>query len=148
MEIGPDVQTWAIAESTVLQTDRRIIFRYAKAFSPAFDRGSQPIRIIIVWKCQSELGQPISEEHQRMNILEDALEPVLDKDNFATLALVSTGEDLREWTYYAKSENDLMARINFALAGMPAFPIEIHIVHDPKWDTYEQFRARVREVVN
>jgi hypothetical protein len=41
-----------------------------------------------------------------------------------------------------------MGRLNFALAGMPAFPIEIHIASDPNWDMYEQFKAGVREVVN
>jgi len=83
-----------------------------------------------------------------MNLLEDALEPVLDQTRFATLALVSTGEDLREWTYYAKSEDEFMARLNFAFAGMPAFPIEIHTAHDPTWGLYEQFKAGVKEVVN
>ena len=148
MADGSDVQRWATAISTDLQTDRRIIFRYAEAFSPTFDRASQPIRIIIVWKYESERGQPMAEEHQRMNLLEDALESALDQDHFATLALVSTGEDLREWTYYAKSEDEFMARLNFAFAGMSPFPVEIHIAHDPKWDTYERFRAGVKEVVN
>src|ERR1700694_3863645 len=107
------VQRWATAISTELQTDRRIIYRYAEAFSPTFERASQPIRIIIVWRYQSDRGQPMAEEHQRMNLLEDILEPVLDQDHFATLALVTTGEDLREWTYYAKSEDEFMARLNF-----------------------------------
>ena len=148
MEDGSDVQRWATAISTDKQTDRKIIFRYAEAFSPTFDRASQPIRIFIVWKYQSERGQPTAEELQRMYLLEDALEPVLDHDHFATLAMVSTGEDLREWTYYAKSEDEFMARLNFAFAGMTSFPVEIHIAHDPKWDAYQQFRAGVKEVVN
>lgn len=82
-----------------------------------------------------------------MDLLEDTLKPVLDQD-FATLALVSTGEDLREWIYYAKSEDEFMARLNFAFAGMPPFPVEIHIAHDPKWETYQQFKTGVQEVVN
>jgi hypothetical protein len=96
MAVGSDVQMWATAISTNVHNGRKIIFRYAKAFAPTFNRASQPIRIIIVWKYQSESGQPITEEHQRMNLLEDVLEPVLNEDGFATLALVSTGEDLRE----------------------------------------------------
>lgn len=72
-------------------------------------------------------GQPIAEDHQRMNLLEDALESVLKEDGFATLALVSTGEDLREWTYYAKSEDEFMGRLNYAFAGMPLFPIEMEM---------------------
>jgi hypothetical protein len=148
MAEGSDVQRWATAISTDSQTDRKIIFRYAEAFSPTFDRASQPIRVFIVWKYKSERGQPMAEELQRMNLLENALEPVLDQGHVATLALVSTGEDLREWTYYAKSEDEFMARLNFAFAGMSPFPVEIHIAHDPKWNTYEEFRAGVREVVN
>ena len=83
-----------------------------------------------------------------MNLLEDTLEPALDQDHFATLELVSTGEDLREWTYYAKSEDEFVARLHFAFAGMSGFPIEIHVGRDPKWDMYERFKAGVREVVN
>jgi hypothetical protein len=83
-----------------------------------------------------------------MNVLEDALEPVLNQDQFATLALVSTGGHLREWTYYAKSDDDFMARLNYALAGSSAFPIEIHTAHDPTWDVYERFKAGVKDVVN
>jgi hypothetical protein len=80
---------------------------------------SQPIRIITVWKYQSESGQPIAEDHQRMNLLEDTLESFLKDDGLATLALVS-GEDLREWTYYAKSEDEFMGRLNYAFAAMPS----------------------------
>jgi hypothetical protein len=83
-----------------------------------------------------------------MNLLEDTLQSVLEGDRFATLALVSTGEDLREWTYYAKSESEFMARLNHAFAGMPAFPIEIHAACDPNWIMHEQFKAGVRKIVN
>ena len=80
-----------------------------------------------------------------MILLEDTLELALEEEHSATLALVSTGEDLREWTYYAKSENEFIARLNYAFAGMPAFPIEIHSASDPNWDVYEQFKAGVLE---
>lgn len=82
-----------------------------------------------------------------MNLLEDSLEPLLDQDQFATLALVTTGENLREWTYYAKSGEAFIHRINFALAELPASPIEIHTAHDPTWSMYEQFKAGVNETV-
>ena len=146
MTVGPDVQLWATAISTNAQNGRVIIFRYARKFHATFDRASQPIRIIIVWKYQSESGQPITEEHRRMNELEDALDSVLDQDRFTTLALVSTGENLREWTYYAKSEDEFMGRLNYALLEKPVFPIEIHVARDPEWTMYEEFAAGVKEV--
>src|SRR5438046_5200443 len=131
MALDSNVRTWATAISTHADNGKKIIFRYAEELSLSFDPASQPVRIIIVWKYQSENGQPIAEDHQRMNALEDGLESVLKKDGFATLALVSTGEGLREWTYYAKSEDEFMARLNYAFAGIPAFPIEIHTAYDP-----------------
>jgi hypothetical protein len=148
MALDSDVQIWATAISTNANSGRKIIFRYAKQLSATFDRASQPIRIIIVWKYQSDSGQPNAEDHQRMNLLEDTLEPVLNGDRFATLALVSTGEDLREWTYYARSENEFIVRLDRAFAGTPAFPIEIHAAWDPSWEMYEQFKAGVREVAS
>ena len=88
---------------------------------------------------------PSVEERKRMDAMEDALEPVLEKDNFATLALVSTGEGLREWIYYVKSEDGFMERLNHALTGHSEFPIEVSSAPDPKWSTYETFKAGVKE---
>jgi hypothetical protein len=139
------VSVWATAISTNASNGRKIIYRYALELSPTFERGSQPCRAIIVWKYSSDSGQPYTEEHAAMNLLEDTLEPVLFQDDFATLALVSTGENLREWTYYAESEDEFMIRLNSALGGMPGFPIEVHIAEDPAWTVYEQFRAGVKK---
>jgi hypothetical protein len=46
MSAGPDVQILATAISTNASNDRKIFLRYPKAFSPAFDRASQPVRVI------------------------------------------------------------------------------------------------------
>jgi hypothetical protein len=145
MAVSSEVRVWATAISTNAANGRKIFFRFAKEFGPNFNRTTQPIRVIIVWKYQSETGQPVAEEHRRMNDLEDALESLLDQDHFATLALVSTGENLREWTYYAKSEVEFEARFDLAItAGAKDFPIDIHTAHDPTWDLYEQFRAGIK----
>ena len=90
---------------------------------------------------------PFKEENARMNALEDGLTPALAGDDFATLALVSTGENLREWTYYAKSEDEFMARLNYAFIGEEPFPIEIHIQSDPEWSMYEKFKAGMKRPV-
>ena len=141
MNDSPDVEVWATAISTNSTNGRRIIFRYVKKLRPSFDRSVQPDRIIIVWKYVSENGQPNPDEHSDMNQLEDALERVLQGSQVATLALVSTGENLREWTYYAQSEDVFIERLNLALEDMPPFPIEIHTAHDPTWSMYTRFRS-------
>ena len=88
MAVGSEVRMWATAISTNRHNGRKIIFRHAKDFRATFRRDSQPIRVIIVWKYQSESGQPVPEDHQRMNQFEDMMESVLKDDSFATLALV------------------------------------------------------------
>jgi len=74
-----------------------------------------------------------------MDQLEDLLFPHVEEDSFATLAMVSTGDGLREWTYYAESSDGFMDRLNLALAGLPPFPVEIHEGMDPGWEYYTNF---------
>lgn len=136
---------WATAVSKDASNGRSIVFRFAQELSPGFARSSQPDRIILVWRYESETGQPVRNEHVRMDTLEDLLEPVLEVNNCATLALVSTGENLREWIYYARSEDEFLDKLNFALAGYEPFPIEIYTAKDPEWSDYEEFRQRVRD---
>src|SRR5215472_9623392 len=141
MAPGSNVRMWATAISTNAHKGTKIIFRYAQELNPTFDPASQPVRIIIVWKYESEGGQPAAEDYQQMNLLEDTLESTLNQGSLATLALVSTGEGLREWTYYAPSEDEFLARLNYAFAGSPRFPIEIHTAYDPNWDVYWDFKS-------
>jgi hypothetical protein len=83
-----------------------------------------------------------------MNLLEDSLEPILGQDDFATLGIVTTGENLREWTYYAKSDEAFIQGLNLTLVGLPVFPIEIDTALDPTWSMYEDFKAGVKETAH
>ena len=136
-------ETWATAVSR--KGERQIVFRYLKEMDPGNQRSKQTARIIIVWKYTSENGMPAQSERLRMEKLEDSLYPALVPDGFATLALVSTGENWREWVFYVKSEAEFFARSKEALQGQSPYPIEIHAAPDPEWKTYEDFRKNVRE---
>ncbi len=77
-----------------------------------------------------------------MNMMEDALVSACCSDDLAILALVSTGEDLLEWTFCTNSEDEFLALLNLALVrSEPVFPIEIHTASAPGWSLYERFRA-------
>jgi len=80
-----------------------------------------------------------------MDELEDLLQPAIEATGIATLAIVSTGEGLREWTYYVTSEEVFFNKLNEALKSKPKFPIEIHVGPDAKWSTYEQFAQQVKK---
>lgn len=136
---------WATAVSKHQTEDRAIVFRFIKTFPEGFSRSEQPDRVILLWRYSSANGMPSRSEREQMDKLEDLLRPIVDRDRIATLVLVSTGENFREWTYYAKKEAAFLARLNETLKGRPRFPIEIHAASDPSWSTYEQFRRELRE---
>lgn len=140
-----DVTTWATATSKHATNGREIVFRYAKEYRATFEKSSLPDRVTLVWRYQSETGMPTTGEREAMDRLEDLLVPLIDRPGLATLALVSTGENLREWIYYAKSRSEFLQALNEALSGQTRFPIEIHATPDPNWSTYERFRQGVRE---
>ncbi len=134
-------QTWNLATSTHATTGDAIVFRFLDQFADGFDKATQPQRIIITWRYDGTRGQPSREERTRMDALEDALMPAVEKDGFATLALVSTGDNLREWIWYAKSEAEFFHRLNRALGRLKRFPIDIHSAPDPEWKSYQDFKT-------
>ena len=136
---------WATATSVEKSTGRAMIFRYIKDFTPQFLRSDYSDRVIIVWQYQSASGMPQLTERDNMDRLEELLSSELEVSALATLVLVSTGENMREWIYYTKSEADFIAQMNSALGNKESFPIEIHAAPDPEWKSYEDFRAGVRE---
>ncbi|MFY9458984.1 MAG: DUF695 domain-containing protein [Aquabacterium commune] len=138
-------QAWATAQSRNPSNGRVIVFRYIQAFAPGFNKAQHATRVIVTWQYASENGMPSPAERQRMDELEDLLAPAVEATGVATLALVSTGEGLREWTYYAKSEQAFLGKVNQALQRHPKFPIDIHVAQDKAWRTYEQFVQQVQK---
>ncbi|MBV1775657.1 DUF695 domain-containing protein [Burkholderiaceae bacterium DAT-1] len=145
MSHSVNAQEWATAVSKNQHDGTAIIFRYVQTFEKDFSFDTQPDRVILVWRYVGENGMPSPQERNRMDELEDALENVIEKDGFSTLVLVSTGDNLKEWTYYAKSEQEFLERLNNALRGKDPFPIEIHAGPDPKWSTYTRFISGVEK---
>lgn len=144
MPISSIAQVWATAISRNESAGTTIVYRYIKEFRKDFARDKQPDRIIVVWRYQGGKGMPSPEERARMDELEDALAP-LQADGFSTLALVSTGDNLKEWTYYAQKEDEFFRRLNDVLHAKKSFPIEIHASPDPTWTTYERFATGVKQ---
>jgi hypothetical protein len=140
-----DAVVWATAISKHATNGRVIVFRYVKDFRAGFVKSSLPDRVILSWRYESTSGMPATAERELMDRMEDVLAPVVEKPGFAMLALVSTGENLREWIYYAKSEQEFLEALNTALALQPHFPLKIHAAADPQWATYQRFRDGVRE---
>lgn len=137
-------QTWSLTTRT---TDHRtIIYRYIEALGPkAGERAGQRDRITVSWRYDAGAnnGMPTDDDKAAMDELEDALAPAVEQEGFANLALVTTGIGLREWTYYARSADEFVARMKEAVRGHAAFPVQVDVAADPDWTAYEAFRAQV-----
>jgi len=134
---------YSVAKATNPTNGRVIVYRFVDQYDAGFEKAQYPVRITIRWKYKGTNGMPVKAANVSMIALEDALEPVLEKDAFASLAIVRTGNDLREWIYYAKSKGEFQSRLNRALAGKPVFPIEMLAENDPEWAEYEDFTSHV-----
>lgn len=136
---------WATAIATRPSDGHRIVYRYQSDFAPGFERARFPDRVVIAWAYDSDSGMPSKPEREAMDRLEDLLAPYVEQPALSNLALVSTGEGLREWTYYTRSQDEFMAKLNEALARLPRFPIEIDLAKDPRWERYDAFRSTLRK---
>jgi hypothetical protein len=130
---------WSTAVATRPSDGHRIIHRYRSEFGSSFKRSAYPDRVVIAWRFKSGNGMPSAADVEAMDRMEDLLAPHVEQTSLAILALVSTGEGLREWVYYTKSQSEFMAKMNEALQGRPRLPVEIDLWKDPQWTRYEEF---------
>ena len=145
MAVASTAQTWATATAKNPDGDRVIVYRFLKELPPGFDKTAQPDRVIIAWKYEGERGMPATAERQRMDAMEDALEAMAAGGRSETLAMVSTGNNLRRWVYYVQSKQDFAARLSRAREALPGLPLEVRSEPDPEWKIYEAFRASIRK---
>lgn len=141
-EAAEDVWATAIAERP---TDgRRVIFRYVDEFRHPLERTEFPYVVVLSWRYSSESGMPVGDVIDAMYEVEDRLRQASENGGRGMLVLISTGENVRLWTYYAKSDVDFRATVSSALVPISRFPIEVSSRHDPAWTEYERFKRGVR----
>jgi len=136
---------WSNATLTNPADGRAIEYRYVKEFAPGFEPSSMPARFTFVWHYESANGMPSASERESMQRLEDLLSSRLTSTGSAALVLVSTGENVRRWIYYAKSQEVFLVQLNLALAQAPRFPMEMHAADDREWSSYKAFRQALQE---
>jgi hypothetical protein len=141
-------KNWSIAKTTRPSDGRVIVYRYVEVFEPAFKRAAFPDRITVSWPYRAANGLPSKAEFKAMDDLENILEASVEAKPFARLVLVRTGDNLREWVYYAASQQQFMARVNHALQDRPVLPLQFGLASDPDWRRYEDFRSTLAAAVS
>jgi hypothetical protein len=137
-------EAWAIA--TVDNGHGTVICRYIETLGPkAAERSEQPDRVTLTWHYDADAnnGMPTDADKAGMDELEDALAPAVESGGFSNLALVTTGDGVRAWVYYARSGDEFLARMKKALRDHPAFPVKTDVGADPGWTAFEAFRSQI-----
>ncbi len=140
-------ETWAIATAKNPDSGRAIIYRFIDELGPrAGDRATQHERVSVTWRYDANAnnGMPTDDDKASMDELEDLLDPVVDRDGFANLALVTTGDGERRWTWYTRSGTEFRARLDRALRGHGPYAVKIDVAADPGWTDWTQLRAGLR----
>ena len=144
---GSTKETWAIA--TAKGEGGTIVYRFIDTLGPkAGERVAQPDRITLTWRYDADAnnGMPTDDDKAGMDQLEDLLEPAVEIAGFSNLALVRTGDGVREWTYYARSGHEFLERMKAVLPGHPQFAgkVLVEVAADPGWSAYEDFRGHLQ----
>lgn len=140
----PKQDVWATAIAERPTDGRRVIFRYVQEFAQPPDRSAFPYVVVLDWRYQSEDGMPKGAIVDAMYDLEDRLAAQIESSGRGMLVLISTGENVRLWTYYAKSDAEFRTALSSALVPPTKFPVGIASRQDPTWTEYERFKKGVR----
>jgi Family of unknown function (DUF695) len=91
-----------------------------------------------------ETGMPEKDEYGRMQELEEAIQAKMEK-TVCILTTTRTGNGLREWDYYTKSQEDFAAALKQTLSGKPQYPIAIRYYEEPNWESFRALLAAVKK---
>ena len=97
------------------------------------------ILTVISWKYDGteNNGMPLAEVNNRMIILENAIENSMNSTDLFTHVYSRTGNNLKEFAYYSKSQKDFMEILNRTLEKHNSYPIEINFYEDKEWTDFE-----------
>jgi hypothetical protein len=137
--MAADDDTWSMA--TGEYGGKPLIFRIRNR-PPSFARKEEfPHLLAVTWQYESpnDQGMPAEEDVARMGQLEDLLEEAFEGAGQAFLTVVATGNGVREWQWYARDPDGMMALVNETLGELEPFPVEFGFQDDPEWSAYSRF---------
>lgn len=95
-------------------------------------------RVEITWKYEAdEKGMPSDHDAEKMEVVQEALRKVMEKDKLAILTSVYTGGGEKIWIYYTRTVKVFGERVNDALASFEVLPITIYTELDVAWEEYK-----------
>jgi len=127
-----------------------VIYKFVNEMPVKDVRESLQWLTVISWKYDgsSNNGMPLSDENQRMIILEDAIEHYIENDGVLRHVYSRTGNSLKELVYYIHDQDQFLAELNKALSTHKRYPIEISFYKDEKWEDFQKLLDDFATAVN
>jgi len=133
---------WGVA--TAMDNDRPLIIRVRYSMPDWCDKSKFAALMAFSWPFESESGMPDSDTNEAQMKLEDIIEQHFEPKLVAALAVVVTGNGVKEWQLYANDKDAFMALVNSTFPVNQPFPIQIECQDDPEWQGYATFRNQMK----
>ena len=134
---------WSTAVAERPSDGWKIIHRYIETLDNPSEKQTYPVAVTFTWQYNGPNGLPAKSEAESMYKLEDLLDERVEKRGDGKLAFVSTGNNLRTWTYYVKSEASFRKALANA-AEIARLKVRVSSANDPAWGQLEAFKKSVR----
>ena len=118
-----------------------LIYRVRESAPPYSTKAAFTKLLAVTWEFDPSTnnGLPLPDAHERMQQLEDLLEPIFSDARQAFLTVVVTGNGVREWQWYTRDSEAAMKLVNEALGELDPFPVQFSFQDDPAWLGYTRF---------
>jgi len=131
--------SWSIAEGQ--HNGSALVTRFRPNLTSLAGHPGYPKRLEITWSFRS-LGNnrmPSPEEGKAMEVFENRLVPVVEKDNLAILTAVVTNDGKRIWFFYVSNVSEFGKRLTNMPQEKERYPIALSATTDANWDFYLDF---------
>ena len=132
-DTGPAPQARGIIGQTH-EAGRRVIWNFVNELPGDAARAGLPCLIVLRWVYDGSAndGMPDDATQAAIYRMDRSLWPLEDGPDVHR-AYTRTGNELREWAFYAATTAGFMAALNRALAGRERYPLDIRFYDDPDW---------------
>ena len=132
-------EKWTLA--TGEEDGKKLIYRIRLAAPTLATESSFPQLLVALWEFESvnEERLPTPKDVEQMTRFENLLRAAIEEAHQGFLAVILTGNGLRDWQWYVRDPKRTMELLNKTLGSLEPFPVEFSFQEDPEWAIYRQF---------
>lgn len=129
---------WALAKGD--RDGSSLMMRY-RQFTCDFPKQNYPVRINVVcdFHERTNSGLPTQTEYMRLDVVEDKLMELAEKDDTSVLAMVITSSGKREFIFQTADADSFYQRVNNVYNNAPGYQLAVSHENADEWDLYDTY---------